>query len=67
MGDVIKLKKKVCPLCGNEYVGHPALSRLDNATYICPDCGQRQALESVGITDKLEQDKVINLSKGVRS
>jgi len=39
----------VCPLCGKLYTGHPALSRADNRTEICPDCGIRQALESIGI------------------
>lgn len=54
----------VCPICGREYTGHPALSRTDNVTLICSECGQRQALESIGITDVEEQNHVINLSKG---
>ena len=29
----------VCPLCGRVYHGAPALSREDNETLICPDCG----------------------------
>ena len=36
-----------CPICGKQYTGHPALSRLDNSTLICSDCGTRQALESI--------------------
>ena len=36
----------VCPLCGRTYHGAPALSREDNETLICPDCGTRQALQS---------------------
>ena len=47
-GNVLRLA--VCPLCGRTYRGHPALSRTDNETHICPDCGARQALESMGIT-----------------
>ena len=34
----------VCPLCGRAYHGAPALSREDNETLICPDCGTRQAM-----------------------
>ena len=48
----------VCPICGNTYTGHPALSRTDNETPICPDCGTRQALDSIGITGS-EQEKII--------
>ena len=36
---------KVCPKCGKEYRGYPALSRRDNKTEICPDCGQKEALD----------------------
>ena len=39
----------VCPICGQTYHGRPAVSRLDNLTLICPDCGTRQALESIGV------------------
>ena len=34
---------KVCPRCGVEYAGHPAMSRYVNAK-ICPDCGTDEAL-----------------------
>ena len=39
-------EKKVCPKCGNEYTEHPAISRVDNETEICPDCGMVEALEA---------------------
>ena len=29
----------ICPRCGQPYYEPPALSRLDNKTLICPDCG----------------------------
>lgn len=48
----------VCPLCGRIYHGHPALSRTDNKTLICPDCGTRQALESIGVAAE-EQEQII--------
>lgn len=38
-------KEKKCPICGNKYVGYPAISRRDNKTEICPDCGIKEALE----------------------
>lgn len=49
----------VCPRCGQTYTAPPALSRLDSRTLICPDCGTREALESIGV-DAAEQDKIID-------
>lgn len=34
-----------CPLCNKEFEGHPAISRFDNKTEICPDCGTKEALQ----------------------
>ena len=51
---------RICPLCGMEYCSVPALSRTDNQTLICPDCGSRQALESIGIS-KEEQEKILSI------
>ena len=48
----------VCPKCGNVYYDAPALSRTDNETLICPDCGTRQALEGIGIGEE-EREKII--------
>lgn len=48
----------VCPLCGRVYHDAPALSREDNETLICPDCGTRQALQSIGV-DSAEQEQII--------
>lgn len=48
----------ICPKCKQEYTGAPALSREDNETLICPDCGTREALETVGVSTD-EQDKII--------
>ena len=48
----------VCPLCGGAYHGAPALSREDNKTLICPDCGTREALDSIGVSPE-EQDSII--------
>ena len=51
---------RTCPICGKEYSEHPALSRVDGVTLICPDCGTRQALESIGI-DAEEREKIISI------
>ena len=51
---------RVCPLCGQAYTEPPALSRTDNETMICPDCGTRQALESIGISAE-EQEKILEI------
>ena len=48
----------VCPKCGQPYKGRPALSRKDNKTLICPDCGVREALESIGV-DVNEQEAIL--------
>lgn len=36
---------KKCPKCGKTYNDRPALSRKDNKTEICPECGTMQALD----------------------
>ena len=51
--------KRFCPLCGAEYTEPPAISRTDNKTPICPDCGTREALESLGVGTE-EQEKIVN-------
>ena len=35
---------KVCPRCDEPYRGYPALSRRDNKTDICSDCGNAEAM-----------------------
>lgn len=42
---------KRCPLCGHqlhERRVHNSLSRVDNATFICNDCGMREAMITTG-------------------
>ena len=51
-------KKRVCPRCGQAYRGRPAVSREDNETPLCPDCGTREALESIGV-GTAEQDSIL--------
>ena len=38
---------KICPKCGKVISDYPALSREDNRTEICSNCGTLEALESV--------------------
>ena len=52
-------KIRVCPKCGHSYTEHPALSRIDNETLICPDCGTREALATLGIAEN-EQEEILN-------
>lgn len=51
---------RICPLCGEAYTGYPAISRMDNETPICSDCGSRQALDSLGISE-VEREKIISI------
>ncbi len=53
-------RSRICPLCGQVYNRHPALSRTDNKTMICPDCGTLQALKSIGVSDE-EGEKIVSI------
>ena len=52
--------ERTCPKCGCVYTGVPALSRVDNETLICPDCGTREALEALGISPE-ETEKIVSI------
>ena len=39
--------ERICPKCKQQIFGHPAISRIDNKTEICSDCGVREALEAL--------------------
>ena len=52
--------RAVCPKCGQAFTEHPALSRIDNETYICPGCGTREALATLNISIA-EQDEIIRI------
>lgn len=49
---------RVCPRCGRTYTERPAMAR-DNSGPICPDCGTREALESIGVGAD-EQERILN-------
>ncbi len=52
-------KPALCPKCGQRYAGRPAVSRLDGSVSICPDCGAREALESIGVGAD-EQQRILD-------
>lgn len=54
---------RTCPVCGQEYSEHPALSRADNETLICPDCGTREALADMGVA-RWEQERILDIIHG---
>lgn len=35
---------RICSVCLTDYTDHPAISRMDNITEICPQCGQLEAM-----------------------
>lgn len=43
-----KVEYVKCPRCGKIFTEHPAISRKDNKTEICPTCGVEEALEQAG-------------------
>lgn len=54
---------RVCPKCGKIYKDYPALSRRDNKTLICSNCGVQEALDDFfGIFE--EKDKKGDESNG---
>ena len=55
-----EMEKRSCPKCGRTYTEYPALSRTDNETLICPDCGTREALEALEISPE-ETEKIISI------
>ena len=48
--------KKICPRCNKTIIGYPAISRTDNKTEICSNCGIIEALE-VFINAKCKGDE----------
>lgn len=40
------MSKQKCPKCKRTYRGEPAISRYDNKTEICSDCGLAEALSA---------------------
>ena len=49
-----RIQERICPKCGRAYSAPPALSRVDNETYICPRCGTLEAL-TMGLKLSMEE------------
>ena len=43
---------RTCPSCEKKYTEHPALSRKDNKTEICSDCGMGEAIDDFNKSNK---------------
>lgn len=52
-----------CPKCCRTFTDYPALSRVDNKTLICPDCGVREALENAGIAVETQEEIITLIHK----
>lgn len=55
---LVPLVRRICPICGGIMSEFPALSRRDNKTEICSDCGTHEALADIGV-DIDDQEKII--------
>lgn len=55
-------REATCPKCGMVYSAHPAMAR-DGSGPICPDCGVREALESIGVGTE-EQERILDIIHG---
>ena len=54
--------RALCPRCGKEYTGHPAVSRHSLGD-ICPACGYREALEAVGMKKEVIEEMVSQMGR----
>ena len=58
-------KSRICPACGKAYTQEPALSRRDNKTIICPDCGLNEALEDAVNAGAITEESVKDIRKAL--
>ena len=57
--------EKECPKCHKKYTQFPAISRRDNKTYICPQCGVDEAIEDM-LKNKKDENKEVKKENKVR-
>ena len=60
------IEERICPKCGLSYTGIPAASRDAKYDCICPDCGVREAVESIGVPQS-EQEKILDIVHSANS
>lgn len=60
------METRKCPICDTNYNEIPAISRKDNSTIICPDCGTKESLEVIGFLIE-EQQKAIEKSNQIKN
>ena len=58
------MTSKVCPRCGRIYTRPPALSRRDNITEICSECGIREALDAMQIRQNAPGRRFMQVGTG---
>ena len=46
------MEERKCMKCGKIYTDYPAISRTDNITEICPDCGVLESLQAINVSEK---------------
>ena len=57
MSSLADMSHTKCPHCEQQMSKFPALSRRDNKTLICSDCGQLEALIDIMDAYKRKEDK----------
>lgn len=57
---------RICPHCGKAYHGAPGLSRTDSETLICPDCGTRETLDSIGVQPSEQEEILETIHRSMR-
>lgn len=50
---------KICASCGRAIIGYPAISRADNKTELCSNCGTLEAVESFRKYPKEELNQLL--------
>ena len=54
-------KSKICPRCKKEYNCYSALSRKNNKTEICSECGRKEAISDYLKFINFEKHKLENM------